>query len=94
MCIPHFVGTSSMMSYSFTEMLSVEKKFHASYRIKFFVLCDFTEAPIFTSSIRQETLGEYGAIVKLPCEAMGVPKPVIMWYKNAVEISKLGDHNR
>lgn len=47
------------------------------------------EKPSFTSSLRAETLGEYGSTVTLPCEAVGVQTPNISWYRNAESVDQL-----
>lgn len=52
------------------------------------------EPPLFTNNLRQETLAEYNSVVKLPCEAIGIPLPNITWYRNAVEITKITHHSR
>jgi hypothetical protein len=41
------------------------------------------------SSTRPETLGEYGALVTLPCEAVGVPSPNIMWFRNSERVESV-----
>lgn len=43
----------------------------------------FTEKPSFSSNMRTETLGEYGSPITLPCEAVGIPPPVLAWYRNS-----------
>ncbi|KAK7791911.1 hypothetical protein R5R35_005428 [Gryllus longicercus] len=47
------------------------------------------EKPSFTSTMRTETLGEYGSTVTLPCEAVGVQAPSITWYRNAEPVNQL-----
>ncbi|PSN39774.1 Protein sidekick [Blattella germanica] len=44
------------------------------------------EKPSFASSTRPETLGEYGTTVTLPCEAVGVPNPNIVWFRNTERV--------
>ena len=59
-----------------------------------FVLFSSAEPPIFTNNLRQETLSEYNSVVKLSCEAIGIPTPNITWYRNAVDVSKITHHTR
>lgn len=47
------------------------------------------EKPTFASSARPETLGEYGSLVQLPCEAVGVPSPNIMWFRNTERVESI-----
>ena len=44
------------------------------------------EKPSFVNNARPETLGEYGTTVTLPCEAVGVPSPNIVWYRNTERV--------
>jgi hypothetical protein len=48
-----------------------------------------SEKPSFASSTRPETLGEYGTIVTLPCEAVGVPSPNIVWFRNTERVETI-----
>jgi protein sidekick len=48
-----------------------------------------SEKPTFVSSTRPETLGEYGTLVTLPCEAVGVPSPNIMWFRNSERVESI-----
>lgn len=41
------------------------------------------EPPTFFSSLRTETLGEYGSTLVIPCDVIGVPTPHITWFRNA-----------
>ncbi|XP_067013442.2 protein sidekick isoform X2 [Anabrus simplex] len=47
------------------------------------------EKPSFTSLLRAETLGEYGSTITLPCEAVGVPSPNIVWFRNTVKVDQI-----
>ncbi|KAF2903932.1 hypothetical protein ILUMI_02247 [Ignelater luminosus] len=51
------------------------------------------EKPKFVSNTRTETLGDYGSQISLLCDAVGIPKPNVTWYKNAEEINNV-DENR
>ncbi|XP_069695045.1 protein sidekick isoform X3 [Periplaneta americana] len=44
------------------------------------------EKPSFASTMRPETLGEYGTTVTLPCEAVGAPNPNIIWFRNTERV--------
>lgn len=48
------------------------------------------EKPMFLSNLKSETLGEYGAVIKLDCDVQGVPSPNITWYKDAKKIGSTG----
>ncbi|KAJ9598493.1 hypothetical protein L9F63_010813, partial [Diploptera punctata] len=47
------------------------------------------EKPSFVNSARPETLGEYGTSVTLPCEAVGVPNPNIVWFRNSERVETI-----
>ncbi|KAF5283152.1 hypothetical protein FQR65_LT02664 [Abscondita terminalis] len=49
------------------------------------------EKPKFISDTKTETLGDYGSRINLMCDAVGIPKPNVTWYKNAVEIEVSSD---
>ncbi|KAK9695167.1 Immunoglobulin I-set domain [Popillia japonica] len=49
------------------------------------------EKPQFVSHTKTETLGDYGSQIILPCDVVGIPKPNISWYKNAVNIEELNE---
>lgn len=51
------------------------------------------EKPTFVSHAKTETLGDYGSQIILPCDVVGIPKPNVSWYKNAVNVEEL-DENR
>lgn len=44
------------------------------------------EKPRFVTATRSETLGEYGGVISLPCDVVGIPKPNVTWYRNSEEI--------
>ncbi|XP_030067895.1 protein sidekick-1 [Microcaecilia unicolor] len=48
-----------------------------------------TEPPYFTVEPERHILGEVEKAVTIPCQAMGVPTPSLVWYKDSVAISKL-----
>lgn len=48
------------------------------------------EKPVFLSNLKSETLGEYGAFVKLDCDVQGIPLPGITWYKDGKKIGSAG----
>lgn len=48
------------------------------------------EKPMFLSNLKPETLGEYGAIVKLDCNVQGFPSPGITWFKDGRKIGSSG----
>ncbi|XP_037669666.1 protein sidekick-1 isoform X2 [Choloepus didactylus] len=48
-----------------------------------------TEPPYFTAEPESRILVEVGETVDIICQAMGVPLPVLQWYKDAISISKL-----
>ncbi|XP_075219912.1 sidekick cell adhesion molecule [Lycorma delicatula] len=50
------------------------------------------EVPSFAGILRPETLAEYGAMVKLSCEAFGVPTPSITWLRNAKDVSLIQNY--
>ncbi|KAI4461154.1 titin [Holotrichia oblita] len=49
------------------------------------------EKPRFVSHAKTETLGDYGSQIILPCDVVGIPKPNVSWYKNAVNIEDLNE---
>ncbi|XP_051864769.1 protein sidekick isoform X11 [Drosophila albomicans] len=44
------------------------------------------EPPMFVSSMRAETFGDFGGQVSLPCHVVGDPMPKIQWFRNAERI--------
>lgn len=48
------------------------------------------EKPVFLSNLKSETLGEYGATVKLDCDVQGLPLPGITWYKDGKKVGSVG----
>ncbi|KAH8411433.1 hypothetical protein KR215_004422, partial [Drosophila sulfurigaster] len=44
------------------------------------------EPPMFVSSMRAETFGDFGGQVSLPCHVVGDPTPKIQWFRNAERI--------
>lgn len=42
--------------------------------------------PKFIRNFKTETLGDYGSLVKFPCDVDAIPKPNVTWYKNAENI--------
>ncbi|XP_024084969.1 protein sidekick [Cimex lectularius] len=53
------------------------------------------EPPSFViGALRSETLGDYGSMVTLPCEVMGIPPPNITWYRNGVNLMTLRQKDR
>ncbi|XP_039293021.1 protein sidekick isoform X1 [Nilaparvata lugens] len=52
------------------------------------------ESPSFVTILRPETLVEYGALVKLPCEAIGVPAPNITWLRNTYDVTLMPNSDR
>lgn len=44
------------------------------------------EKPSFVNHLKTETLGDYGAVVSLSCDAIGVPSPNVTWYRNTKEV--------
>lgn len=50
------------------------------------------EKPTFVNVLKTETLGEYGATVELPCDAVAVPNPNITWYRNTLPINPETDN--
>lgn len=47
------------------------------------------EKPTFITELKRETLSDYGSTVTLPCDANGVPPPVISWFRNAEPVDHL-----
>ncbi|XP_034986869.2 protein sidekick-1 isoform X2 [Zootoca vivipara] len=47
------------------------------------------ESPYFTTEPKSRILAEVEKTVYIQCQAMGVPLPVLVWYKDAVPIHKL-----
>lgn len=44
------------------------------------------EKPSFINNLKTETLGDYGTMISLPCDIIGVPLPNVTWYRNTEEI--------
>ncbi|XP_037889145.1 protein sidekick isoform X5 [Glossina fuscipes] len=44
---------------------------------------EILEPPSFFTLMRQETYGELGALVTLPCDVVGEPQPYVTWFKNS-----------
>lgn len=49
------------------------------------------EPPSFLSSLRTETLGEYGAILMIPCDIVGEPNPHVTWFRNSEALDMTSD---
>lgn len=49
------------------------------------------EKPVFVSSVKLETLGDYGSPLTLPCNAVGIPPPNVTWYRNAEALDEISD---
>lgn len=49
------------------------------------------EPPSFNTQFRPETLGDYGELVNLPCDVIGVPVPHVTWFRNAEAIDLSSD---
>ncbi|XP_048507643.1 protein sidekick isoform X2 [Athalia rosae] len=47
------------------------------------------EKPTFITELKREILGEYGSMVSIPCDAVGIPTPKISWFRNAEPVDKL-----
>ncbi|KAM6424581.1 protein sidekick-1 isoform 3-T3 [Liasis olivaceus] len=47
------------------------------------------EPPYFTAELENRILVEVEKTVRISCQAMGIPGPVLAWYKDAVPISQL-----
>uniref|UniRef100_A0A1A9WB22 Ig-like domain-containing protein n=1 Tax=Glossina brevipalpis TaxID=37001 RepID=A0A1A9WB22_9MUSC len=47
---------------------------------------EILEPPSFFTPMRQETYGELGALVTLPCDVVGEPQPYVTWFKNSEPI--------
>ncbi|XP_059222213.1 protein sidekick isoform X2 [Stomoxys calcitrans] len=47
---------------------------------------EILEPPSFFTPMRQETFGELGILVTLPCDVVGDPQPTVSWFKNAEPI--------
>ncbi|XP_075159070.1 sidekick cell adhesion molecule isoform X3 [Haematobia irritans] len=47
---------------------------------------EILEPPSFFTPMRQETFGELGVLVVLPCDVVGDPQPAVTWFKNAEPI--------
>ncbi|XP_059483916.1 protein sidekick [Neocloeon triangulifer] len=45
------------------------------------------EKPIFTGNLRPEFYSDFASSVNLPCHAIGVPTPQIVWYRNTEPLS-------
>lgn len=50
------------------------------------------EKPRFVSHAKTETLGDYGSRIILPCDVVGIPKPNVSWYKNAIDVEELKEN--
>lgn len=44
------------------------------------------EPPTFFVPMRSETLGDYGAVLILPCDVIGEPSPYVTWFRNAAAL--------
>ncbi|KAM7347892.1 sidekick cell adhesion molecule isoform 4-T4 [Cochliomyia hominivorax] len=47
---------------------------------------EILEPPSFFTQMRQETFGDLGALVTLPCDVIGDPQPTVTWFRNAEPI--------
>ncbi|XP_073831586.1 sidekick cell adhesion molecule isoform X15 [Musca autumnalis] len=47
---------------------------------------EILEPPIFFTPMRQETFGDLGVLVSLPCDVVGDPQPSVTWFRNAEPI--------
>ncbi|XP_046802362.1 protein sidekick isoform X8 [Lucilia cuprina] len=47
---------------------------------------EILEPPSFFTQMRQETFGDLGALVTLPCDVIGDPQPSVTWFRNAEPI--------
>ncbi|XP_076288638.1 sidekick cell adhesion molecule isoform X2 [Lasioglossum baleicum] len=47
------------------------------------------EKPTFMTELKRETLSDYGSVVTLSCDAVGVPPPNITWFRNAEPVDHL-----
>lgn len=47
--------------------------------------------PTFFSLLRSETLGEYGALLIVPCDVIGEPMPHLTWLSNVETFDMSGD---
>lgn len=47
---------------------------------------EILESPTFFTPMRQETFGELGVLVALPCDVVGDPQPSVTWFRNAEPI--------
>lgn len=52
---------------------------------------EIIEPPSFFSHMRQETYGELGALVTLPCDVVGDPQPNVTWFRNSEPIDYQND---
>ncbi|TMW48206.1 hypothetical protein DOY81_006718 [Sarcophaga bullata] len=52
---------------------------------------EIIEPPSFFSHMRQETYGELGAVVTLPCDVVGDPQPNVTWFRNSEPIDYQND---
>ncbi|XP_043274054.1 protein sidekick isoform X3 [Venturia canescens] len=50
---------------------------------------DVFEKPTFVNELKRETHSDYGSMVNLPCDAVGVPTPKISWFFNAEPVDHL-----
>lgn len=44
------------------------------------------EKPSFIHHLKTETLGDYGAMVSIPCDTIGMPVPNVTWFKNTKQV--------
>ncbi|XP_022907752.1 protein sidekick isoform X2 [Onthophagus taurus] len=49
------------------------------------------EKPRFASVTKSEMLGDYGSQIILPCDAVGIPKPNISWFRNGKNVEEIAD---
>ncbi len=62
-----------------------------SNRITFIFFNLFPVKPSFATPPPAELSRDYGSVVNIACQAVGVPAPNIVWYRNAIPINRLGD---
>ncbi|XP_063378104.1 protein sidekick isoform X1 [Cydia fagiglandana] len=48
------------------------------------------EKPVFTTTLKSETFGEFGSTIVLECNVQGIPLPGITWYKDSRKIWSVG----
>ena len=47
--------------------------------------------PSFATPPPTDLSRDYGSVVTIPCQAVGVPAPRIVWYRNVVPVNQLND---